>query len=147
IVARQKNEWEALRGRPLIPRNAFAYAQRQLGSEQVKVIVGPRRAGKSAFAAMLLAGKNAAYLNFDEAELSGASHDEVLAELYAAYPNSEYVFFDEIQNVPKWPLLLNRLQRERKNVIVTGSNANLLSGELMTHLTGRHVAIEILPFS
>jgi predicted AAA+ superfamily ATPase len=54
---------------------------------------------------------------------------------------------DEVQNVEGWELFVNRLQRAGKRVFVTGSNANLLSRELATHLTGRYVQMEVHPFS
>jgi len=54
--------------------------------------------------------------------------------------------FDEIQNLPQWELFVNRLHREGYHLVLTGSNANLLSRELATALTGRHIPIEILPF-
>src|SRR3989338_8255604 len=63
------------------------------------------------------------------------------------YDNPTYVLFDEIQNLPKWELFVNRLQRRGINLILTGSNSNLLSRELATHLTGRHLLISIFPFS
>ena len=56
-------------------------------------------------------------------------------------------FFDEIQNVTGWELFVNRMLREGKRIVITGSNANLLSQELGTHLTGRHVDVELYPFS
>ena len=56
-------------------------------------------------------------------------------------------FFDEIQNLEKWEFFVNKLQRGGYNVFITGSNAKLLSKELSTHLTGRHVSLELFPFS
>ena len=58
-----------------------------------------------------------------------------------------YLFIDEIQNIPEWYLFVNRLLRKQMHVIITGSNAKLLSGELATHLTGRHHSISLYPFS
>jgi len=55
--------------------------------------------------------------------------------------------FDEIQNMPRWEQFLNRIHRLGKNVVVTGSNSRLLSAELSSSLTGRHVAIELFPLS
>jgi hypothetical protein len=52
-----------------------------------------------------------------------------------------------VQNVPKWELFVNRLHRAGRNLLLTGSNAHLLSSELATHLTGRHVQIPLLPLS
>jgi len=56
-------------------------------------------------------------------------------------------FFDEIQNLPRWELFVNRLQRQGYNIVVTGSNSQLLSRELATHLTGRHIPTTVLTFS
>ncbi len=56
-------------------------------------------------------------------------------------------FFDEIQNLKNWELLVNRLHKRGINLLITGSNANLLSKELATHLTGRHLSLELYPFS
>ena len=57
------------------------------------------------------------------------------------------MFIDEIQNIDEWYLFVNRLLRTGMHVLITGSNAKLLSGELATHLTGRHLKIELFPFS
>ena len=65
----------------------------------------------------------------------------------SVYDNPEFVLFDEIQNLPKWELFANRLQRQGYKLIITGSNSNLLSRELTTHLTGRHLLTNIFPFS
>jgi predicted AAA+ superfamily ATPase len=54
---------------------------------------------------------------------------------------------DEVQNVSGWELFANRLKRSGYNLVITGSNAKLLSQELATHLTGRHVSLELFPFS
>lgn len=57
------------------------------------------------------------------------------------------ILLDEVQNVPGWEMFMNRLLRMDFNVFIIGSNANLLSTELATHLTGRHIPIELYPFS
>src|SRR3990167_9614787 len=89
--------------------------------------------------------------NFDDEVLSsigGVSTDELMKELHAAYGGDvKTILFDEIQNLSGWELFANRLHRQCYNVVLTGSNANLLSMELATHLTGRHFPIEILPFN
>lgn len=56
-------------------------------------------------------------------------------------------FLDEIQNVLGWHLFVNRMLRKKMHVIITGSNAKLLSGELATHLSGRSKEISLYPFS
>jgi uncharacterized protein len=63
------------------------------------------------------------------------------------YGDTKTFFFDEIQNVAGWELFVNRLQRRGYNIILTGSNAHLLSRELSTHLTGRYREFRLLPFS
>lgn len=73
--------------------------------------------------------------------------DELLQNMTAVYGQTPFVFFDEIQNLPRWELLVNRLQRQGLRLIITGSNSQLLSGELATHLTGRYLEHIILPFS
>ncbi len=57
------------------------------------------------------------------------------------------LILDEIQNIHKWELIANRLQREGRELIITGSNAHLLSGELATHLTGRYKLVTLLTLS
>jgi len=54
---------------------------------------------------------------------------------------------DEVQNIKGWELFVNRLKRSGYNIITTGSNSELLSKELATHLTGRHLSLELFPFS
>jgi len=63
------------------------------------------------------------------------------------YGEPEFLFFDEIQNIPMWESFVNRLHREGRKLIITGSNSNLLCAELSTHLTGRHTQTTIFPFS
>ncbi|MDO8504343.1 MAG: ATP-binding protein, partial [Candidatus Liptonbacteria bacterium] len=112
-------------------------------------VLGPRRAGKSVFSLVLLKDRPFMYFNFDDEVLSsagGIATDELMKELHAAYGQIKTVLFDEIQNLAGWELFVNRLHREGYNLVLTGSNAHLLSKELATHLTGRHMPIEILPF-
>ena len=135
---------------PYVERTQEIRAQKWMSSDLIKVILGPRRAGKSVFALMLLKDQSFAYFNFDDESLPGEEKidlDELLSELKQVYGDTKYIFFDEIQNLPNWELFVNRLHRSGYNLVLTGSNASLLSKELATHLTGRHIPIEILPFS
>jgi len=131
-----------------------AYIERSVNSEKlnnslIKVIIGPRRAGKSFFALHFLKKQgNFGYLNFDDEKIIEVEdYDALIEAMNTIYGNPKYVLFDEIQNLPKWELFANRLQRKGMNLIITGSNSQLLSKELATHLTGRHLLINILPFS
>lgn len=129
-----------------IPRNLDPS---KFQNDLIKVIIGPRRAGKSFFAIHMIAQLGSyGYVNFDDETLPISENlDQIIAEINLIYNQPQYILMDEIQNVPKWELWVNRLQRERYNLILTGSNANLLAEELSTHLTGRHLRIEIFPFS
>lgn len=149
LISEQKDTLLHLTSLPFTPRTASANAAGWLSSNLIKIIVGPRRAGKSRFALHLLQHTNFAYFNFEDDRLHPASFDSdlFLRELSLIYRHPAYYFFDEIQNVPRWETWVNRLHRHGLNLIVTGSNSRLLSGELASALTGRHIPIEILPFS
>lgn len=149
-IIKQKGDRDRLMSLPYVERTQEARAQKWMSSDLIKVILGPRRAGKSVFALMLLRNQSFAYFNFDDESLPGEEKidlDELLSELKQVYGDTKYIFFDEIQNLPNWELFVNRLHRLGYNLVLTGSNASLLSKELATHLTGRHIPIEILPFS
>ena len=146
-LLRQKIDLEKLLNKSFIARAQLPAGKKILESNLVKAITGPRRAGKSVFCLELLKDKKFAYLNFDDKKMVGTDEDEVFKILKEVYPNAQYYLFDEIQNLPGWELFINKLQRRDHNIILTGSNAKLLSGELATHLTGRFLEIEILPFS
>src|SRR3989344_1746781 len=149
IVSKQRTEKEALLSLPYIEREKAEQGKKWMASTLIKVVLGPRRAGKSVFSLMLLRGQNFSYFNFDDPALVGEKLDlyELMDELHSLYGETKYVLFDEIQNLPGWELFANRLHRHGYNLVLTGSNANLLSLELATHLTGRHYPIEILPFN
>ena len=123
-----------------------------LKSKLAQVVIGVRRSGKSTlcFNALRKAGVHYAYANFDDERLERLCKedlDNVLQTLYKLYGKFEYLFLDEIQNIEGWPLFVNRLLRQKIHIILTGSNAKLLSAELATHLTGRYHKIELFPFS
>lgn len=142
----QKRELEKTLKEKYLERNVKKIS---LESPLIKVIIGPRRAGKSFFAVHLLNKKgNFGYVNFDDEKITEIKdYDEIIVAMNSIHENPKFVLFDEIQNLPKWELFVNRLQRQGYNLVITGSNAMLLSKELATHLTGRHVLIQILPFS
>lgn len=123
-----------------------------LQSDLAQVVIGVRRSGKSTLCLKVLkeSGMSFGYVNFDDEQLAGlkvSQLNDVLDALYKVYGDITHVLFDEIQNVDHWPLFVNRLLRQGLHVVMTGSNANLLSGELATHLTGRYNQIELFPFS
>lgn len=123
-----------------------------LDSQLAQIVIGVRRCGKSTICQKVLkeSGVNFAYVNFDDETLASLKPEElndILQTLYRIYGQFTHLFMDEIQNVPKWHLFVNRLLRQGLHLVLTGSNANLLSGELATHLTGRYNEIHLYPFS
>lgn len=123
-----------------------------LSSPQAQVIIGVRRSGKSTLCLQALtdAKKTFAYVNFDDerlADLKPTQLNDLLEVLYKLYGDFKYLFLDEIQNIESWPLFVNRLLRMSIHVVLTGSNAKLLSNDLATHLTGRSCEISLYPFS
>lgn len=146
----QKEELEALRNK------SFCYREEErminLESSLAQVVIGVRRSGKSTlcFNALERSKVSYAYVNFDDEnliDLSVKDMNNVLQVLYSIYGDFTHLFFDEIQNIEGWHLLVNRMLRKGIHVLLTGSNSKLLSGELASHLTGRHHTIELLPFS
>ena len=123
-----------------------------LKSTQAQVVIGVRRSGKSTlcYQALHNAGLKFAYADFDDERLVDLQADQlndVLEILYKIYGDFNYLFLDEIQNVEGWHLFVNRMLRKKMHIIITGSNAKLLSGELGTHLSGRNKEIPLYPFS
>ena len=113
----------------------------------IKVITGVRRCGKSFFTYLYLKNKKFAYVNFDDERLLDYKPEDIIKALIELYGDFRIIFFDEIQNLKNWEIFVNRLYREGFDLYITGSNAKLLSKELATHLTGRAISIELLPFS
>ncbi len=130
---------------------------------KIKVAIGMRRVGKTYFLyeriLKLLDARVAPttilYINFEDDRLLPLD-EQKLAKLveafYTLYPENHdkkcYLFFDEIQNVKNWPIVIRRLH-DTKNaeIFLTGSSAKLLSKEIATSLRGRSLAIEIWPYS
>lgn len=125
-----------------------------LKTRQVVVITGVRRCGKSSLMYLIkekldLQDEDFCYVNFDDERL--IPQTSLLEEVYLAhialYKRDPIFFFDEIQNVPNWEKFVNRMHEKGLKVFVTGSNANLLSSEIATSLTGRNKTITLFPFS
>lgn len=136
--------------------------EKRISSEQVKVIIGARRSGKSYIMRQLanwliekrgVNKNNILIVNFEDSRFTGLSV-KLLHEIFDVYletykPKDEiYVFLDEIQEVPKWEKWVRTMQELGKaNIVVSGSNSKLLSGELATVLTGRHLDMTVMPLS
>lgn len=151
VVVDQREEIEEIFHREKIVERSAPTEKllKVLSHPNILAILGVRRCGKSIFSHLLLKGKRCGYINFDDERLANLTAEDlnlVLQAFYELEKDLGYLILDEIQNVPKWELFANRLRRTKK-VVITGSNAKLLSGELATHLTGRYVDFILHPFS
>ena len=148
IIQNQRKERDELLARPYLVRKSNTDTSVLLANPMIKLITGPRRVGKSTFALLMLQGRNFAYLNFDDnLLLSGWNEELVMRTLNEVYPDYEYLLLDEVQNLKDWDVWVSKLYRRGKNLVITGSNAKMLSSEMATVLTGRYLQVEMLPFS
>ena len=114
------------------------------------IISGIRRCGKSTLLNQMIRQRkeNAFYINFDTPRLYGFElADFEVLDLAISEGAYKKLYFDEIQVVDGWELYVRQKLDEGYNIVVTGSNASLLSRELGTKLTGRHITKELFPFS
>lgn len=115
------------------------------------IITGIRRCGKSTFLNQLLKKqKTGYYLNLEDPRLEGfdlIDFNKVEVIMKELYGEKGIYFFDEIQNVDRWEKFIRYLIDRKERIVISGSNASLLSRELGTKLTGRHIQIEMFPFS
>ena len=148
IVLNQRKERDELLSRPYLTRRSSQDFDTLLNSHLIKLITGPRRVGKSTQALLMLRDKNFAYLNFDSQPLLNAwDANLVMRMLDDVYPGYDYLLLDEVQNLDAWDMWVSELYRQGKNLIITGSNAKMLSSEMATVLTGKYLQVEMLPFS
>ncbi len=115
------------------------------------IVTGLRRCGKSTMMMQLMrqySPKEVFFINFDDIHLTGFEVDD-FTRLHSVIVErkAKVLFFDEIQLVSRWEVFVHQLLREGFLVYVTGSNASMLSVELGTHLTGRHLSTELFPVS
>ncbi len=125
----------------------------------IKVIMGIRRCGKSVLLLQIIdelkekgiEEKQIIYINFENEDYSFIKNDIDLHNyIKAKITNKEkyYLFFDEIQNVKDWEKAINSFKASKNvSIFITGSNSDLLSGELATHLAGRYVSFKIYPLT
>lgn len=127
------------------------YLQVKLLNNYATIISGIRRCGKSTLIRQFLKNKKPIYYtNFEDLALTNfklkdfTKLEEVFKELY---PQKGIFFFDEIQNINGWEHYIRQLVDKGEKVIITGSNASMLSRELGTKLTGRQISLELFPFT
>lgn len=132
-----------------IPRNI---ENEWVTTSEILIITGIRRCGKSVLLQQIRSRlkEQDFFFNFDDERLANftMSDFQVLQECFFELFGLQHTYyFDEIQNIPGWESFVRRLYNEGCKVIITGSNAKMLSRELGTHLTGRYISVEIYPFS
>ena len=119
-------------------------------SSHATIISGIRRCGKSTLLAQHYRGltEPALYINFEHPLLMDFSTtDYARLDNVIAKHNAQWLLFDEIQSLPNWEIYVRQKLDNHYKVVITGSNASLLSQELGTLLTGRHITMELFPFS
>ncbi|MBR5919990.1 MAG: ATP-binding protein [Bacteroidales bacterium] len=132
--------------------------QYDIDSFPLQVFVGVRRSGKSfllfqKMRQMLEIGRTWAdmlYLDFEDTRLDGftASDFNLILECHQEmYGKRPMLFFDEMQNIEGWQKFARNLADKKYNVFITGSNAKMLSREIMASLGGRFLPVEVYPFS
>ncbi len=126
-------------------------------SQETIDLVGPRRAGKSTVMKLLIqqlsSDDHFLYMNFEDPYFLEHNSPQIIEELVTTYQayfhaNVSFLFFDEIHNITSWEKAVRKLRDSgRYHIVVSGSSAQLLSGELATLLTGRHLSHTVFPLS
>lgn len=127
--------------------------------ELIKVLIGIRRSGKSVILKQIMDelketnidDSHIIYINFEDYDyeeytepkkLNNYVKDKIIDD------KKYYIFFDEIQNVDEWEKVVNSLRAtQNTSIFITGSNSDLLSSDLATHIAGRYVSFKITPFT
>ena len=131
-----------------------------IDTEDIKVITGVRRCGKTVLLKQIIdelenrgiASENIIYMSFESSKYKNIRNDDDLDEFIFSKTNNIngkiYLLFDEIQKVKNWEVSLNSYRVDLEcDIYITGSNSQLLSGELATLISGRYISINKLPFS
>ncbi len=145
----------------MVKRELYMEKLRRLKDKDIiKVITGVRRCGKSYLLKLFMdeliesgiKEENIIFINFDSGQYKNITEhfdlDELMMDLTLNIDGHMYLFFDEIQNVNFWEKsILSYYTDLDCDIYITGSNSNLLSGELSSRLTGRYMEIKVYPFS
>jgi uncharacterized protein len=126
-------------------------------SKEIVDLVGPRRSGKSSILKLIIENLDIdnkfLYINFEDPFFIDNNNPQVIEELVAVFreyfgPDLRYLFFDEIQEINHWEKAIRRLRDgENFKIFITGSSSKLLSGEISSLITGRHLSYRIFPLS
>jgi len=152
VLTEQRELLKATSG--FVEREALKEISEIISIKHIAVVTGHRRSGKSVLLSQIIRkfyGKeNVFYINFDDERLLGLEVrdlNKLMQIQMMLFGEKKIIFLDEIQNIDKWERFVSRLYNEGYKIYITGSNAKLLSSELATLLTGRHMDIEVYPFS
>lgn len=127
--------------------------------ELIKVLIGIRRSGKSVILKQIIDelkennidDNHIIYINFEDYDYEDYTEPKKLNNYVKEKITDDkkyYIFFDEIQNVDKWEKVVNSLRATKNtSIFITGSNRDLLSSDLATHIAGRYVSFKITPFT
>lgn len=126
-------------------------------SQEIVDLVGPRRSGKSSILKLIIRNldvkNNFLYINFEDPFFINHNDPQIIEELIAMYreyfnPGLRYLFFDEIQEINHWEKAVRKLRDgEKFKIFITGSSSKLLSSEISSLITGRHLSYKIFPLS
>ncbi len=149
VVSQQKEE--ILAPKETIRRELLNDLENWFKDNRVLILTGIRRCGKSTLLRQIMQQKTKfCYVNFEHElflDFQAQNFESLHEVLIGIYGPSQTYFFDEIQNIQGFEAFVRRLQDQGKKIIITGSNAALLSKELGTKLTGRYKPLEVYPFS
>ena len=143
-----------LRKRTGIEREILVSIEQKIKLPHILVITGIRRCGKSTLLRQIIKkyykDKNFYYINFEDERLfdfNASDFNDLLEVSIELFGKNDVILFDEIQNVKNFEFFIRRLYDREFKIFLTGSNAQLLSSEISTKLTGRHVDLNLKPFS
>ena len=127
--------------------------------ELIKVLIGIRRSGKSVILKQIMDelkennvdDNHIIYINFEDYDYEEYTNPKKLNNYVKEKiidDKKYYIFFDEVQNINKWEKVVNSLRTTKNtSIFITGSNSDLLSSDLATHIAGRYVSFKITPFT
>ncbi|MDX9856146.1 MAG: ATP-binding protein [Candidatus Moranbacteria bacterium] len=126
-------------------------------SKEIVDIIGPRRCGKSSLLKLIISrfgmSDNFLYVNFEDPFFIENNEANIIEELISVYKEHfngslKYLFFDEIQEIENWEKAVRKLRDGGDyKIFITGSSSTLLSKELSSLITGRHITTRMMPLS